>query len=59
MKAGPYSIATDADNDKKEKLLPLIVRIQKDGKVRNEHSAVECEGRATGVGEGENMAKMI
>ena len=56
MKVSPFSIATDASNDRNEKLFPIVVRLFKDGEIKTELlSILECEGKSTG----ENIASMI
>lgn len=56
MQAGPYSLATDASNDKNEKLFPVVVRMEKDGAVQTRLlSILELKAKGTG----ENVAQMI
>ena len=36
MKVIPFSIATDASNDRNEKLYPIVVRLFKDGEIKTD-----------------------
>ena len=56
MRSRPFSLATDASNDKNEKLFPIVIRLEMDGKVKTVLPTIE---ELQEKGSGKNISELI